>query len=211
MCARAIAPLFGFDASGKIGGALVFSKWKGRPYVRRLVIPKNPKSAKQVSVRSMLTFLSQQWKNISTVDQDTWITLADQLIVSPFNAYMKVNQKRWGNFLAPGETDPVGETGTLPTAPTQASVGGVLQATITTGLGSVNDGWGVMIFRSTTTGFTPGFANLVRINRANLVTDQTFVDTPLSPGTFFYNYRLFTDDGFFGTDEGETTAVVTAS
>lgn len=209
--ARAIAPLFGFDASGKIGGSLVFSKWKGRPYVRRLVIPKNPKSPKQVSVRSMMTFLSQKWKDIPTVDQDTWITLADQLIVSPFNAYTKVNMKRWGNFLAPGQTDPVGETGTLPTAPTQASVGGVLQATITTGLGSPNDGWGVMIFRSLTTGFATGFANLVRINLADSTVDQTFVDTPLSPGTFFYNYRLFTDDGFFGAEEGETTATVTAS
>jgi len=203
--------LFGFDASGKIGGSLVFSKWKGRPYVRRLVIPKNPKSPKQVSVRTMMKFTSQDWKNLSDVIQATWNTRADQLIISPFNAYTKVNQSRWGNFSAPGQTDPVGETGAQPTLNPFTAVGGVLQATITTKVSAVNDGWGILIFRSTTTGFATGFSNLVGITLSNTTVDQVFVDTPLAAGTFFYNFRPFTDDGLMGAEVGEESAVVTAS
>ena len=209
--ARTIAPLFGFDASGKIGGSLVFAKWKGRPYVRRLVIPKNPKSPKQVSVRSMMTFLSQQWKNLDPAEQLTWDALAEQLIVSPFNAYTKVDQKRWGNFSAPGKTNPVLETGTLPAGTSLAALGGVLQATITTDLSTPNDGWGILIFRSLTTGFATGFANLVKVNLHDTATDQIFVDTPLAAGTYFYNARPFTDDGLLGPEVGEESAVVTAT
>lgn len=209
--ARATAPLFGFDASGKIGGALVFAKWKGRPYVRRLVIPKNPKSVKQVSVRSMMKFLSQKWAAIATADQDTWDVRADQNIISAFNAYVKVNQGRWKSFLAPGQTDPVGATGTPAVLGAVTSVGGVLLATVSVPVTTANDGWGCMIFRSTTTGFTTGFDNLVAIVLADAVATQVFVDTPLLAGTYFYNYREFTDDGLLGPEDGETSATVTSS
>jgi len=42
--ARTTAPLFSLDASGTIAKAITFSKWRGRQYVRRHAIPKNPQS-----------------------------------------------------------------------------------------------------------------------------------------------------------------------
>lgn len=50
--AKTNGPLFSMDASGKFAGALVFTKWKGRPVVRQLVTPSNPQSADQEAARN---------------------------------------------------------------------------------------------------------------------------------------------------------------
>lgn len=42
------------DASGSVAGALTFAKWKGRNYVRQLVIPANPRTSGQQTTRSAL-------------------------------------------------------------------------------------------------------------------------------------------------------------
>lgn len=55
--AKVTAPLMSMDASGKFGGALVFGKWKGRPTVRKLVTPANPKSAEQTISRNAVRVL----------------------------------------------------------------------------------------------------------------------------------------------------------
>jgi hypothetical protein len=50
--AKVTGPLMSMDASGGFGGTLVFGKWKGRPTVRQLVTPSNPKSANQTIARN---------------------------------------------------------------------------------------------------------------------------------------------------------------
>jgi len=47
-------PMHSDGASGSYGKALVFSIWKGRNYVRKLVTPSNPSSADQITVRKYL-------------------------------------------------------------------------------------------------------------------------------------------------------------
>lgn len=66
--AKTNGPLFSMDASGKFGGALVFSKWKGRPTVRQLVRPSNPKTQGQAYARNYirLTAAMQRTVNLST-------------------------------------------------------------------------------------------------------------------------------------------------
>lgn len=54
-------PFHSDDASGKFAGCMVASKWKGRNYMRALVIPKNPKSFKQLAIRGLITDASQAW------------------------------------------------------------------------------------------------------------------------------------------------------
>lgn len=49
--AKVTSPLMSLDASGSVAGAITFSKWKGRNYVRQLVIPANPRSSGQVASR----------------------------------------------------------------------------------------------------------------------------------------------------------------
>jgi hypothetical protein len=52
--AKVNGPLFSMDASGKFASTLVFTKWKGRPVVRQLVIPANPHSADQETARNII-------------------------------------------------------------------------------------------------------------------------------------------------------------
>lgn len=67
--AKVTGPLMSMDASGKFAGALVFSKWKGRPTVRQLVTPSNPRSSDQVAIRNNLrvTAAAQRWANLTSL------------------------------------------------------------------------------------------------------------------------------------------------
>lgn len=56
------APLLSFGASGQIAKTQVYSTWKGQPYVRRYVIPANPRSTEQTSTRNVFTWLNNTWR-----------------------------------------------------------------------------------------------------------------------------------------------------
>lgn len=66
--AKVSGPLMSMEASGAFAGSLVFGRWKGRPTVRQLVIPSNPKSANQTAARNRVrvTGAAQHQVNIST-------------------------------------------------------------------------------------------------------------------------------------------------
>jgi len=49
--AKVNAPLFSFNASGKLANSLVYFGWKGLDVVRSYVIPSNPKSTAQTTQR----------------------------------------------------------------------------------------------------------------------------------------------------------------
>lgn len=206
---RVQAPALSLQASGSLGGAMVFSSWKGRPYVRSLVTPANPKSGGQVGMRSMLKWLSQEWSGLSAGDKATWLTRAAQGIVSSFNAYVGYNQFRWRDFLAPTSTDPEATGDTLPTIGTPTAVAGVRSITVTCPITVAATGWGVLLFRSTTTSFATAFDNLIDVGAVDGTNDIVMVDSPLAPDTYYYNLRAFTFDGQLGAEDGEINATVT--
>ncbi len=203
------APALSLEASGQLGGALVFSKWKGRAYVRTLVKPANPRSGGQVGVRSMFAFLAKDWRNLIAGDQSSWETRADQKIVSPFNAYMGFNQFRMRNFLAPTTLDPPATADTPAVVGITTAIAGVRSITVTIPITTANDGWGVMVFRQLTTGFSTAFDNLVFVGPLDGANDIVFVDSPLVPDEYFYNFREFTEDGQLAAEDGEISATVT--
>lgn len=49
------SPLFS-DIRNKLGENVVFSMWKGRPYMRSYVTPANPNSLKQAANRDQMNF-----------------------------------------------------------------------------------------------------------------------------------------------------------
>lgn len=53
--AKVNAPLFSFNASGKLANALVYFGWKGIDVVRSYVVPSNPKTAAQNTQRGYVT------------------------------------------------------------------------------------------------------------------------------------------------------------
>lgn len=203
------APMMSFDAAGKLGNAVVFSKWKGRNYARALVTPANPRSGGQVGARSMMRFLSQNWAALSAADKATWETIADANQISTFNAYMGQSMRNWRNFLAPSQQATIDRTGSPVLLTSEAAAAGVRQITLSFELLTEVLNWGVMIFRETSATVVTAVTNCVQVVLADSATTFAWVDTPLAAGTYYYNFRVFDDNGTLGAEETEVNATVT--
>lgn len=84
-------PLFSLDASGAVGKALVFTKWKGRNVVREYVTPANPRSIAQRGRRTMMAILNAIWQTMDTTDRTSWADLAAAGNYSNFNGFTSYN------------------------------------------------------------------------------------------------------------------------
>lgn len=92
--AKVKAPLFGFGASGQLGGAIVYFPWKGLNCVREYVIPANPNSDPQIAQRGYFHNSVDAWHaNLYTdADRIAWNRYAGTLpeTMSGFNAMMRL-------------------------------------------------------------------------------------------------------------------------
>lgn len=89
--AKTVAPLLSFDAGGQIAKTQVYARWKGRPYVRRYVIPANPNTVEQQKTRGAFAWLMQAWKFYPAGAQAGWAAYADSLRITDRNAWAKIN------------------------------------------------------------------------------------------------------------------------
>lgn len=78
------------DMSGATAD-LVAAKWKGRLYVRTRVIPKNPRTPLQTAQRDAMTEVVALWKLINGIMHDAYQLGANQLQISGFNDWAKLN------------------------------------------------------------------------------------------------------------------------
>lgn len=201
------APLFGLDASGSLGGSIVFSKWRGRTYVRRLSIPANPKSGLQVGMRASMRFITQDFTNLTAAQKSAWDALAAVDNITQLNAQVRdaqrLNRRNLGVRRGPAET-----AGTTPDAGTIDTITAQPKSLVldwTSGVAAPEYDW--MIFRSITTGFTPDVSNLIRIVVA---ADLTFTDIGLTTGTEqFYVIRGTNFDGELGALSTENSGTPT--
>jgi len=203
------APLFSLGASGTIGKAVTYSNWKGIAYARQRVVPANPKTVLQVSVRAMMRFLSQAWTDIGSTPQGSWDAPAAATNVSPFNAYIKHNLQRWREFQAPSQTHPAPETGTEPTATLDSAVGGDSYIDVTMTITTMSDVWGMILFRSPTTTFATSRANAIRVIPITGTGELVYTDSNLTAGTYWYDARFITKEGVLGAEEGEVSGTAT--
>lgn len=88
---RNVAPLLSFDARGQLGKTLVYSRWKGRPYTRRYVIPSNPRSEEQTKTRTVFATLSRIWSYLPGGSVDAWQLYADNSNITARNGFAKLN------------------------------------------------------------------------------------------------------------------------
>lgn len=65
------------DARGKLGGH-VFSKNRGGNYVRTNVVPNNPQTSLQGSIRSIFATISSRWSQLSEVQRNGWQSQVDK-------------------------------------------------------------------------------------------------------------------------------------
>lgn len=86
--AKPTAPLLSFGASGTVAKTAVFSKWKGRPYVRQHVIPGNPRSTEQTTTRTTFANAGAIWKASPSLFQAPWDLFAKGQVLTGRNAFM---------------------------------------------------------------------------------------------------------------------------
>lgn len=201
------APLFGLDASGSLADAIVFSKWRGRTYVRRHAIPSNPKSGLQVGMRAAMKFVTQYWGSMSTAEKAAWDTLAAATNITQLNAMVKQNQQRTrrnlGVVLGPAES-----AGTTPSAPTWDSITAqpkTLVLSWSAGGNAPQFAW--QIHRNDSGTFTPDVSNLIAIVPAGTT---TYTDPNLTTGTeYFYEVVGVNDNGELGSFSAEDSGTPT--
>ena len=201
------APLFGLDASGSIGGAITYAKWRGRTYVRVKSTPSNPKTGPQKSTRAMMRFLSTAWKALSAADKATWATLAAAENYSTFNAYVRFNMDRWTQNTTPFDR-PTPTAGIVPVMGALSLTGGVGQLSVSQVITTANQIWGMEIAVSTVTGFTPGKTDIYYIVEQT-TSPILAVVVDLKPATYFVRTAGFTKDGDLSAYVAQGSAVVT--
>ena len=198
------APLFGLDASGTLAKAIVFSKWKGRTYVRRHAVPSNPKSGLQVGMRSVMKFITQDFKNLSAADKTDWNVLAAADNITELNAQVRDAGKRarLGDGWRENTTDTPGTTIDPPTSVTVTALPKGLRIAWTRPVSNQGD-YTVAVYMSTTTAFTEGIATLQVIKAVATVTLDI---VGLKTGTAYFVLVQETDTGgFLGTASSEAT------
>jgi len=193
-------PLMSLDASGSLADTIVYSKWKGRNYVRQHVIPSNPKTGLQVGMRSMMRFVTQIWATLSLIIQDRWKVVADPLSITPLNAMVQLNQERVRQDFGSVQ-DPTLAEGAVEAAPTVPVATAQIKSLKLTWVDSAGaDDWCTFIYMDATGVVTPGPSNLIRIIPTG---DQQFVVTGLTTGTT-YHFKLK------GCEKGGTLGTATA-
>lgn len=89
--AKVVAPLLSWSALGQIAKTQVYSKWLGRPYVRRYVIPANPNTAGQQLTRNTFKFLNGLWQFLPASSIAAWTLYAKVNRFTPRNGWLKAN------------------------------------------------------------------------------------------------------------------------
>jgi len=206
--ARTTAPLFSLDASGSLANAVVFSKWRGRQYVRRHTIPKNPQTPAQVGIRAMMKFLAQEYADRKVVIDAQFAEPAAAKNVSAFNAYVAYNMRRWREYRGPSLDYPASEETTAITI-VQSLTGGQRNVLISNDPSGDDSNFGILIFRSLSAITTANWNLCIAIVHANAGDAVTFTDAPLAAGTYHYRSAICNETGKIGTACADATAVVT--
>lgn len=69
---KTTAPLLSFGAGGQIAKSMVYASWRGVSYARRYVVPANPRTAAQMTVRNIFANLNQFWALSPSFVQDAY-------------------------------------------------------------------------------------------------------------------------------------------
>lgn len=199
-------PLMSLEASGTIGQALTYGKWKGRAVVRERVTPNNPQSPGQVGRRAMWKFLTQNWDAIPAGTKATWQEIADALTASPFNGYLAVNAEGWHNFLAPSQAFPAGRALTPSDRALSTAAWEENRIKLTHACSSVDDGWGHIIFANLAGAVTCGTGSAIIAELADTTDNLSTFWTPPSLGRWYFDTYTFSTDGkLYGPRGGKDT------
>jgi hypothetical protein len=140
---KTTAPLLSFGAGGAIAKTQVYSSWRGVSYVRKYVVPANPKSVNQEKTRTVFAYLSNVWKNSSSILQAPWTLFSQGQPFYNRNAFIGQNTKalRPGTTMAAFIGSPGAKGGVAPVAITATGAAGKITVAFT--LPAIPTGWAI--------------------------------------------------------------------
>lgn len=143
--AKVTAPALSFGAGGQIGKSMVYGKWRGVPYVRRHVVPANPRTTAQTLTRGTFALLREMWKRAPSEVYDAWNAFAQGRPFTGMNKFVGENLR-----VLRGEPDMAnfigspGAKGGLPPDSAVASVAVADQIAVTVTPPAAPSGWSVV-------------------------------------------------------------------
>lgn len=100
--ATVTGPLHSDAASGQFAKGLVYQRGKRKSVVKTYSKPGDASpitpSASHEAVILKTKLLAKLWPFLSDLEKATWEPMAASLRISPFNAFTKVNHRRWSNL-----------------------------------------------------------------------------------------------------------------
>jgi hypothetical protein len=88
---KTTAPLLSFTARGQIGKTMVASSWRGVKYFRQYVVPANPNTLAQQTVRGAFALLREMWKLAPALMQAPWDAFAQGRPFTGMNKFVGEN------------------------------------------------------------------------------------------------------------------------
>lgn len=176
---------------GKLGD-VIFSEWKGIPYVRDYVKTEDPNTPKQQEVRSAFTRLSKLWKSSNGVMCMSWDQYVDarKLSMTGFNAFIGANSKRERAGEPLELFRPMGEEPLADFAAEAGASSGEITCTFTP---PVNGSHITFFTRKVSGG---GEIELLRKHDAGTGTASPYTITGLEPGAAYHVYGVVTDAAY---------------
>lgn len=84
-------------ASGSTGAGVQYRSTRNGAVATSYRTPTCPRSPAQIGTQSMMGFLMRLWPALTVNQQATWSALAELDKHSPFNAFLRLNMRRWTN------------------------------------------------------------------------------------------------------------------
>lgn len=138
--ATVTAPLLSFSGSGQIAKTQVYAEWKGIPYVRRYVIPANPRSADQTLTRNAFRWLNFVWRVAPTDFVAPWDAAVATRKMINRNLFIQKNMsilreatELTGMVMSPGAKGGIASTITITPGNDQLTFAGVTPAPLPAG------------------------------------------------------------------------------
>lgn len=202
-------PSLAQDAAGGLAKTLIFSKSKGRTYLKRWAKPANPDTQGQKAMRAIMRFLSEEWRNLASADQLLWEPLAAQTRVSPFNAFQTLNLTRWRNGLAPTQVPVADSSGTWGTLLSQTVTPVSRGLTFAGDLATVAERWALLIYWVPSFGAPKEWGRFIHAIQTRTPGLFSWTWRPIPAGTYHLAVSTSRLHGFLWSSQWNYTRVVT--
>ena len=193
---KVTGPCFSQCAQGSLANVMSFTKCRELRSVTIKPDHCDRKSDSQLSLRAMMGFLSMAWASIDASDRQSWLPLAEKGKLATFHVYNGGNLTRWVQNFAPSKAYPATESGNLPKFAIKLDAQVMDKSVLLSSrIANLKDGWGVIYFRSKSSGFDPNRSNCIIVMPTLSAGVVQQMDRPPTQGTWYYNIKAFTTDG----------------